>query len=335
MLTTRRLLTASILITVAPVISAHHSPIAFDGERVVQIQGTVARFDWSNPHVYIYLTSTEAGGEPVEWQIESDWTNDLIRAGWTADSLRPGDRITARVHPARNSRLHYSNLISLQKQDGTILASWDLGEHEQQTADERATGIAGRWLPTRGIPQFFGLTAERVNEAGAQSIDSYREIDNPSIQCTPHPLPMRLGMSHVNDIDVRGDRVVISSESDREPRVVFTDGRDHLTDGERSLRGHSIGRWEGPELIVETTLFTEHPRGNGQRIASSPDKRLTERYAPDPDGTKLLVSYVLEDPTYFAEPVAGTFEWIYAPDFDLIPYSCDLDVAKRYLELEQ
>ena len=54
--------------------------------------------------------------------------------------------LTTRLHPARNSRFHYSNLISLQKQDGTILASWDLGEREQQTADERATGIARRYL---------------------------------------------------------------------------------------------------------------------------------------------------------------------------------------------
>lgn len=333
--TSRTMLTIATYIAAVPVVSAHHSPIAFDGERIVQIQGTVVRFDWNNPHVYIYLTSTEAGGQPVERQIESDWTNDLIRAGWTADSLRPGDQITARVHPARSSRLHYSNLISLQKQDGTILASWDLGEREQQTGIERATGIAGRWLPTQSIPQFFDSTAARVNEAGARAIDSYREIDNPSIQCTPHPLPMRLGMSHVNDIDIRDDRVVITSESDRESRVIFTDGRDHSADGERSLRGHSIGRWEGPVLTVETTLFSEHRRGNGLRIPSGPDKRLTERYEPTPDGSRLRLSYVLEDPEYFVEPVAGEFEWHYAPDFDLIPYSCDLDVARRYLELEQ
>jgi hypothetical protein len=146
---------------------------------------------------------------------------------------------------------------------------------------------------------------------------------------------MRLGMSHVNDIDIRDDRVVITSESDRESRVIFTDGRDHSADGERSLRGHSIGRWEGPVLTVETTLFSEHRRGNGLRIPSGPDKRLTERYEPTPDGSRLRLSYVLEDPEYFVEPVAGEFEWHYAPDFDLIPYSCDLDVARRYLELEQ
>ena len=31
-------------------------------------EGTVNRFDWGNPHTYIYFQAADATGEPVEWQ---------------------------------------------------------------------------------------------------------------------------------------------------------------------------------------------------------------------------------------------------------------------------
>jgi len=313
---------------------AHHSPVAFDGEAVVRFQGTVTRFDWTNPHVYIYVESEDPAGTPVEWQVESDWTNDLIRAGWSADSLAPGDRVSVEAHPARDTRLHYANLISLEKADGTTLASWDLGERNDAPAAAPATGLAGRWLPEQGFPAFFRAGADRVNGNGSLAQESYREEDNPGIQCTPHPLPTRLGMPHVNDIAVYDDRVVIVSESDREPRVIYTDGRDHPTNAEPGQRGHSVGYWEDGTLIVDTRYFSLNLRGNGFAIPSSPRKRLQERYELDENGSRLILSYVLTDPEYFAEEVSGAFVWNYAPDLELIPYSCDLEVARRYLDVE-
>ena len=55
----------------------------------------------------------------------------------------------------------------------------------------------------------------------------------------------------------------------------------------------------------------------------------------DDSGTQLVVEYVLEDPDYLGRPVAGQFEWRFAPDMDFNSFSCDREVARRYLRGEQ
>ena len=60
-----RLASAIVIATVvaASTLLAHHSPAAFKLDSQVTIEGTVSRFDWTNPHVYIYLDTTSVTGE--------------------------------------------------------------------------------------------------------------------------------------------------------------------------------------------------------------------------------------------------------------------------------
>jgi hypothetical protein len=325
------MLCAALLSSVSLSSVAHHSPAAFDEDSVVRVEGTVSRFDWRNPHVYIYVDATDAAGNAVEWAIEADWTTDLMRAGWTSDSLAPGDLIAVQAHPARNRQRNYANLISLETADGTVLASWDLGGVETGPMSY-ASSIAGRWLPDRTFNEFFALSAEHANDKGRAAIEAYVETDNPGISCVPHPIPQRLTTPHVNDIEILDDRVVIRAETESEPRIIYTDGRGHPADGSgESPRGHSIGRWEGDALIVETTQFMPHRRGNGSMVPSGPQKKLTERYALTNDGSVLNLEYVLEDPEFLEEPIVHTAVWRYSPHLERVEYSCDREVARRYL----
>ena len=77
--------------------SAHHSHTRFDLERVVALQGTVVRYEWKNPHVYLTIDD-EAG---AEWLIETDPTPVMSRSGWTRDSFAPGDAVAVRANPDR------------------------------------------------------------------------------------------------------------------------------------------------------------------------------------------------------------------------------------------
>lgn len=324
---------AAALVTMQPS-QAHHSPAAFDGEAVVSVTGTVTRFDFRNPHVYIYMESVDDTGSAVSWEIESDWMTELRRLGWSADSLEPGDEIVVQAHPARDPARHYMNLISLEKQDGTVLTSWDLRPDEAPQREARASSIAGRWLPDRSFLRFYALSEEAANAAGRAALESFAETENPGAQCAPHPLPQRLGHPHVNDIEVLDDRVVITAESTDDPRVVYLDGRQMPPGTEPTERGYSVGHWEGDVLVVETTNFAPHRKGNGAAIPSGSQKRLTERYALQQGGTSLVVDYVLEDPDYLRQPVVHQAVWRYAPQMDFNAYSCDPEVARRYLDAE-
>ena len=189
----RQILLAATLSVIHPGL-AHHSPAAFDGDAVVSVRGTVTRFDFRNPHVYIYMESVDDSGSVTAWEVESDWMTELRRLGWSRDSLAPGDQIVVQAHPARNPARHYMNLISLEKQDGTVLTSWDLRPDEAPQGQGRTNSIAGRWLPERGFPQFYALAAEAANAAGragaasgqiVRSTPRYRRAGPPSI---PFPL---------------------------------------------------------------------------------------------------------------------------------------------------
>jgi len=81
---------------------AHHSAIAFDDTRFVEVTGTVTVFIWRNPHLILHIETEGADGEPEIWPVEGKSTAMLIRAGFDRDAVREGDRITVRAHPMKN-----------------------------------------------------------------------------------------------------------------------------------------------------------------------------------------------------------------------------------------
>lgn len=80
------------------------------------------RFDWQNPHVIIAVETKGPNGELVTWTIETVYTSALLDAGWTRDSLKVGDQVTVSVNPHVDPSVHFANLNSVTKADGTILS---------------------------------------------------------------------------------------------------------------------------------------------------------------------------------------------------------------------
>jgi len=75
-------------------VSAHHGSSNYDMSKPTSVKGTIAKFDFINPHSAIHLEAKNDSGDAEEWIIECDSPNNLGRAGWTRDSLKPGDRVT-------------------------------------------------------------------------------------------------------------------------------------------------------------------------------------------------------------------------------------------------
>jgi hypothetical protein len=99
---------------------AHHSYNAFNMAKTVALVGTVKEFHWTNPHSWILLEIVDAAGTRQAVSIESNGPGYLVRYGWKRESLRPGDKITARMHPLRDGSSGGS-LVSVVLPDGREL----------------------------------------------------------------------------------------------------------------------------------------------------------------------------------------------------------------------
>ena len=100
---------------------AHHSNAHFDQTKTVKLTGKVVEFHLVNPHSYIYLDVTEANGQKSEWSLETGGgVGRLIRANWRADSMKPGDTITATMHPLKDGTTG-GLLATVTLPDGTVL----------------------------------------------------------------------------------------------------------------------------------------------------------------------------------------------------------------------
>ena len=310
---------------IASPVVGHHSAVIFDRGSSVAFTGTVTRYDWTNPHVYVYVETTADAGEPVVWQLETDATSILTRSGWTSESMTVGDEVVIRAHPDRNTERRHGLIVSLATADGVVLTPRSGG----RAAPIGASDLSGVWDGLRGTATrrfIYGALTEKGRAAQAR----YSESDNPVSDCVPFPLPSIVAAPYLNEIEIRADTILIRSELFNVERTVYMDGREHPANGPRTNQGHSIGRWDGEVLVVDTTLFADNIAGNRSGIAAGAEKHVIERFELSETGTEISIEFIVEDPEYLAEPMIGGIVWDHAPDREFVPFSCDPEVAQRY-----
>lgn len=327
-------LLAGALVAASPV-SGHHSPIIFDSDAVVVIQGLVSRFDWTNPHVYIFVETADDTGRAVEWQFETDAIPILLRNGWTPESVTPGDIVSVRANPDRIRDRAHALLISLEKADGTILTPTS-GDPNAPSVTPPAADLSGIWEQRfENFLEFYARAANvSTTEKGTAARAQYDvRSENPVAACIAYPSPTIVAApQYLNELTVHDDRVTIHSEFYDVERTIYVDGRGHPENGERTNQGHSIGWWDGDALIVDTTQFADHRSTlPGTGLPSGAQKHVVERYALSEDGTRILIDFTLEDPEYLAEPFTGTLEWRYLPHLKMAAFDCDLEQASRFM----
>jgi hypothetical protein len=82
------------LLLLATTASAHHSTAPYDLVHGTIIGGVVAKFEWTNPHVEIWLDVAGEQNETEHWSVELESPRILARLGWTKETVKPGDRIS-------------------------------------------------------------------------------------------------------------------------------------------------------------------------------------------------------------------------------------------------
>lgn len=103
----------------APVF-AHHGNASYDVGKTLSVTGVVTQWLWSNPHCLLKLDAKDDQGEVVHWVAEAGNPVDMLRAGWNANTIKPGDQITVDLTPSKNG-VPVGRVRQLHLSDGTIL----------------------------------------------------------------------------------------------------------------------------------------------------------------------------------------------------------------------
>ena len=94
-----------LLASAVPVVAHHAFSAEFDANRPLQLEGTVTRMEWINPHAWIHIDVTKDDGSVESWMIEGGTPNTLFRRGFTKDSLQPGTKIMVDGYQAKDGSM--------------------------------------------------------------------------------------------------------------------------------------------------------------------------------------------------------------------------------------
>jgi hypothetical protein len=163
-----------------------------------------------------------------------------------------------------------------------------------------AGGGAGRG---RGGPQLYGGT--ELTEAGQKAASSFTQQDNPRFRCETTSILFDWTFDGpVNRITQNRDTIVLQYGQMNLRRTIHMNLKAHPANVKPSRAGHSIGRWEGDVLIVDTVGFL--PGVLTQPVRHSDKLHVVERFSLDPKTMILTRSYTAEDPVNLKGQYSGS-----------------------------
>ena len=160
--------------------------------------------------------------------------------------------------------------------------------------------------------------------------DKRKTQDEPYVACLPmsvpriNPFPWKFaltytsqGPSHIYVIHELGDA--------GSPRVIYMDGRKHPADWLPTWWGHSIGRWEGDTLVVDTVGYNDKFWFDSRGTPHTEKLHTIERWTRINYGT-LVNEFTIDDPGAFSKPVQLKFTArLVREDVDLMEFICNED----------
>jgi len=315
--------------------AAHHSPAAFDRTKEVRIEGTVTKFAFNNPHTYLTVEVIASDGTRRLQEIEAGPISTIQPLGLTRDSLRIGERVVVRASPGRRGSGHTVLGLDVTRADGKVFPLNISSASVRPPTTAVATSLAGTWRPTlkgfEALAQAIG-SSWPLTEEGRQGLAETRRANfTTQSECIPAGAPMLMVYPVATTVEVTDSTVVFDIDWLGAKRVVQLDAARHPPGLQPTLQGHSIGRWEGGTLVVDTAGFAPHAEGIGFGMPSSEGKRLVERFTLADDRRHLRYEVTVEDPRYLTQPVSFNAQWEYSPDLRPSGVECDLEVARRYL----
>ncbi len=172
--------------------------------------------------------------------------------------------------------------------------------------------LSGVWWAQRpvdpGKPEPLPWAEALLRERAANN-----SKDAPGAHCLTRGIAAAGALFPYKLVQTRALLVMLFEDDIPSHRQVFLDGRGHPKDPNPSWMGHSIGRWEGDTLVIDTVGFNDRSWLYAQGHPHTEMMHVIERFRR-PDLGHLEIEFTIEDPGAYAKP------WI-------IKRASDLDTA--------
>lgn len=212
--------------------------------------------------------------------------------------------------------------------DGTWSGSRYVAEKRESVA--RPVDLSGIWMPLPGR-DFRKYIMDLTPEAEAWHAEYLMHYDQPNVRCaSPGIAAMVAWGAYPFEIIENPERLTFIYEFDSEVRRIFLDGREPPEFYPHSGMGFSTGRWEGNNLVVDTTLLAQNTRDfRGEPV--SEQARLEEVYTLSDDGQTMTAVITLHDPDNYRRPPIRRRAWSRKEDATIYPNECDPDSFFRQM----
>jgi hypothetical protein len=309
--------------------SAHHSQSMFDTSQEILLEGTVARFDWVNPHMYLTVETKGPDGRPALVEGEGLAITQALVDGLDREALKPGTPVVMRANPNRGGWGKQVRILDVTTEDGEIHPFYNANRRTRTLTP--AESLEGHWAPARAaLGAAFGAMARWPITPEGRAAQSQLVADG---LCYVEPTPFLVVLDELRTLEIGADQVVLrfDNSGDHVVRTVHM-GAAHPADVQPSLHGHSVGRWEGATPVIDTIAYEPNPSGLAMNTPSSPGKHTVERLTLTADRTRLRYEITVEDPMYLTGPATLAQQWDHRPDLEFSQNvgACDPEVAARY-----
>jgi hypothetical protein len=211
------------------------------------------------------------------------------------------------------ARAYYASVIEDPANDAQpVQALWNM-----------ATVFMREELAKKSTPE--GLAIQSANT----------EASDPNFRCVPYGLVRAAVNPLPIEIRKEGDHLAIVYEEWNQSRTIFIDGRGHPDDLAPTRLGHSVGRYDGDALVVETkgieaNLYFDFQSGGGHSAQAT----VVERYKIADDPRRLELDMTVTDPVTLLEPHVIHKTWLATPEIQLVEDRCG-DVPGKFPEETQ
>src|SRR6188508_1568209 len=316
---------------------AHHGAGQYDPRKNVELEGKLTRLAFVNPHSYVYFDVVGADGKVTAMKCEMRSATTLRRSGWSPEMFVPGASIKVTGHPHRDDPTactvetmtlgnaptleRYQQLSDAKPVNRTtrpfrlsngkpnLAGEWAQEQHVLATPPGGRAGLvpisqaaairAGTLPMPKGPAGWFPppVTLTPAGRAAAEALTKRPTSENPRLSCQITSILFDWVFDGAINRITQGANVIKMEYGVGLTRTVHLNMTAHPANMKPSRAGHSIGRWDGDTLVVDTVGF--EPGSLAGSLPNSNKLHVVERFTLNPATLELTRGIVAEDPVYF------------------------------------